>query len=149
MADANSFSSIGTDLHWEYPRVSGASYAVMGELVEATMPDITKEIMKDRTLNQGHRFTPKMAGFVDAGKITAKLSFQKADHVKLLVCVSASDSYWFKIFIPDAPLAVNQSFFLFKAFMSKLSAPLSENGDRIISDIELDIDGVVTFTAGT
>lgn len=149
MSNANSDSSIGADLLWEFPRVSGATYATMGHLIEASLPDLQKEVMKDRSLNQGDRYTPKFSGFIDAGKISAKLSFLKTDHVKLITCIEDKLSYWFKIFVPDAPLAANQSFYLFKAFLAKMTTPLSENGDRMLTDIELDIDGKPTFTAGT
>ena len=145
-----SFSSIGTDLHWQYPfTAAGAgTYASVGLLTEASAPDVTKEVMKDRALNQGNRWTPKLAGFVDAGKISAKLEFEKALNVKLLACAIDSLSYYFKIYIPDAPALANQSYFTFKAFLTKVGVPLSENGDRVLVDIELDIDGPIVFTPG-
>lgn len=145
-------SSFGLLFDWEFPRTDPLAgspvYVSLGGIVDGNAPEITKETFPDRTLNQDDRYTAKIAGFLDGGKPTVRVKFDKDDYDDLLTAVEDEGEYRFKITVRDNATLVDRSYFTFAAQVTKLGTPFSADGDRVICDVELDVSGAVTFTPG-
>lgn len=143
--------SIGTLVEWEYPRTENLepAYVSVGCIVDANAPPSEKEIFQDRCLNQDDVWTGKIAGFLDGGRATLRLKFNKTTYAALMAAhEDVGPSYRFRIIVMDHVTLGSRSAFTFRAQVATLGLPFPESGDRLVADVGLEIDGKVTFTPG-
>jgi hypothetical protein len=118
---------------------------VIGGIVEAALPEVTKDKFETKTLDQAGRGKGYEGSFYDGGTLSFQIVFDKTNYGLLLGYVKSPTSWDVQLVIPDKPTAAACSKVRFRALFEKCGAPLPADGGRVVCDVTIQVDGEVNF----
>lgn len=129
----------------------GSTYANLGTIEDFDLPSIKATIIRVSNIQQSNKWHQKRGGMIDGGDLKFKMFFLKADYATILGYVGADQIVAgtnTKIKITFSDLGVTASTAVFNGFVAEMAgvAPLD---DKIMCNMSVAINGIITFTAGT
>ncbi len=148
-------SSLGTVL--KYKVDTGNSVPTTGLQTVACVLEVDagkqkKEVKEHKCLDQTDRYVEKISGFINAGQLSAKVSYSKAQYALLKALLAQEQPIWWLIEVPDGDAAadppVSNSVWACKGILTELALMFPEGGDEITDDIVVELSGAPTFPPG-
>ncbi len=117
----------------------GNAYTTLAEVEDISGPAVSVTVIDVSHLTSPLEWKEKLDGFADAGEVTFKLNFLKAEYAALFNLVDNGGLYYWKVSSPQ------QSTWVMRGFISKLGSMIPTDG-KISTDVTLSISGKPTFT---
>ena len=125
------------------------TYTQIAGVIEGELPPIKKDKYETKTLDQSTRAKGYKGSFYDGGVLTFQIEFEKARYAELLGYVKQTTSIPVRIVVLDGANEAGSSKADFNGLFESLSQPLPADGGRLIAEVQIQVDGDYTFTAGS
>ena len=145
MANSTGTHSYGTTLGLD--PAGGTSYTTVAEVIEINGEGVEVSRTKMSNLTSPNAYHEKRPGFADAGQVTFKCTWTKAQYSTFLTNIRTALMAW-KVTFPLVGAESVPSTWACAGHLSKLGFAVPED-DRITNDVTVDVSGKPTFTSGT
>jgi len=137
--------SCGTRLSWD--TAGGTTYADIAEVIDLDGPSPKIPAADVSNLQSPNCYREKRPKMVDPGAFKAKMNFTKAQYGQLLGQVRKYPIS-FKISFPLIGTETTASSATWSGFIGGIGMAIPDD-DRITNDVDVEVSGPITFTAGS